>query len=814
MPAYDFNQNTAIPIPKGRSEKISTVLDLRGLDLVTPVDLLSNGHTPSAKNFRLYAQQEDDRRVAVSSRKGPGFYINPLNETMVISNTSSTGGAIAQVGIITGVHAIPFTAVDNNRLTRIDVKLSDTTQATGPVLIEIYSVDGSGKAKDLLTESSFLSGDIGSSASYVTARFVNAIKLVSGTSYLAVLRQQDDGTNSYSVTTTTAGTPKAQKTDTTLYNLTDQTYAINHKIYTSPDLVTSGSYRLNQDSGINTTLVAIYDTMYYIDESTQSLVTLLNGLNTAATEYNFTNGDGKAFWVNGYDQLTAWNGVREVSAANMVSNGTFEVDTTGWSATGGGTGNAIARSTAQFHGGVASLSVTATAGSNVRAAQQTLALSANHRYKITYWVKGASAASNSYVYMNGPNAQATTPTNLTTSWQQVTFYYTPTVAVTSISMRSAANDFFVDDISIIDTGIEYIIDSDLPILSDVTFHKDRIWGKTAADNNKLVFSENPGNPSSSPANQQWYYAWLSVSYWYIPRPHNGSPVTSLQSFQDSLTITTQDNKYVISGYDRGSFNLRQSTGSKGALSRRGVTRDENKIYLVGDDGFYEHDGSSDVKISAPITPLFDACGQKNKITPVNWGNEVRFYMSSQGSSINDICAIYNKELKEWQLDTSVYVDRGLYYTDADDSLQLVEFSSQAPVAYYAEQGYNSLGAAIDFEYDLKYDSMGAPGQKKRLKRYYPILQGVDSTFEIQLAMDKDFQDSPRVKDVLMSTNGAKLGQFKLGDGTILGGDKSFKQHRQSYSGSAYYWQLRVIRKGVDNRVAFIGSEYSYKTKRL
>ena len=110
--------------------------------------------------------------------------------------------------------------------------------------------------------------------------------------------------------------------------------------------------------------------------------------------------------------------------------------------------------------------------------------------------------------------------------------------------------------------------------------------------------------------------------------------------------------------------------------------------------------------------------------------------------------------------------------------------------------------------------MGVPAQKKRLKRYFPILQGVDSTFSIQLAMDKDFQDSPRIKDVLMSTNGAKLGQFKLGDGTLLGGDKSFKQHRQSYSGYAYYWQLRVLRRGVNNRVAFIGSQFSYKTKRL
>lgn len=820
MPTTDFNQSTAVPVPKGRSEKTTSVLDLRGLDLVTPVDLLSNGHTPFAKNFRLYAQQADDRRVAVSSRKGPGFYVNPLSETMTTSNTSSTGGAIAEVGIITGVHAIKYTATNNNRLTRIDINLLDEVGARGPLLVQVYSTDADGLAYKLLAESSILSGDIGDTPAYATARFVNAIKLVSGDDYLIVLRQQDDATKYYSLVTTTAGTV-AQKTDSTLSQLTDQTYAINHKIYTSPDYTDKGAYRFNRDNGDNLTVVAIDQSMYYIDESSDSLVEVVSGLSSDAAEYNFTNGDNKVFWVNGYDELTAWNGVHESISAELVSNGTFEVNTTGWSATGGGTGNAITRSTAQFHSGVASLSVTATAGSNVRAAQQTLALLKDHRYKITYWVKGASAASNSYVYMIGPNAQAATPTNLTTSWQQVSFYYTPSVDVTAISMRGAANDFFVDDISIVDTGIEYIIDTELEILSDIEFHKDRIWGKTAADNNKLIFSENPGNPAFDPtgvtpttAREQWYHAWLSVSFWHVPRPFNGSPVTSLTSFQDSLTITTQDNKYVMGGYDRGSFNLRQSSGSKGALSNVSVTSDENTIYFVGSDGFYEHNGSSDVKISGPISPLFDACGHKDRIVPVIWGNEVRFYMASQGSSVNDICVIYNKDLKEWQLDTDTFVRHAIYYSDANDEQQLVEFSSVTPVAYYAEQGYNSLGAPIDFEYDLKYDSMGVPGQKKRLKRYYPILQGVDSTYELQLAMDKDFQNSPKVKDILLTTNGAKIGEFLIGDGTLLGGDKSFRQHRQSYSGYAYYWQLRVKRKGVNNRVAFIGAQYSYKTKRL
>jgi len=659
-----------------RTEKTTAVFELRGLDLVTPVDLLERGRTPFAKNFRLYAQQAADRRVAVSSRKGPGFYVTPLNEVLSDSNTALTGPSTANVGLITGLHAQPFTAASNDRITRIDIKVADTASASGPIMVQIYS-DQSGPYK-LLSESSLLGGDISATSDYVTARFVKSVKQTLGVKYWVVLRVQDDGKGAYQLSTTTAGT-MAWKSDSTLPAIAVQAYGLNYRIYTALDIKDKGGYRFNRDNGVNYTLVAYGTTVYRVDEATKALVAIATGLSASATEYSFTNADNKVFWVNSYDQLKTWNG----------------------------------------------------------------------------------------------------------------------------------------------TTVETITDNELPILSFIAFHKDRLWGRVAADPNKLVFSENPGNPAFNPAGtvatvatEQWYYAWLSISFIYVPRPHNGSPVTWFGSFQDSLTITTADNKYVISGYDRGSFNLRESTGSKGALSNRGVTSDENKIYLVANDGFYEYNGSEDKKISDQINPLFDGCGSKEEITPVLWKNEVRFYMASQGSLSNDTCLIYNKDLQEMEYDTGTHVNRAIYYSDADDNQELVEFSSLVPALYMAEMNYHSLGAPIDFEYRLKYDSMGVPAQKKRIKRYFPILQGVDSTFNIQLAMDKDFQDSPRVKDLLMTTNGAKWGEFNWGDGTLFGGDKSFNVRRQSYSGYAYYWQLRIMRKAVNNRVAFIGAQFSYKTKRL
>lgn len=798
-----------------RNEYMEKITTLRGLDLVTPVDMLEPGFSPFAKNFRLYAQQRDDRRVAVSSCKGPGFYVDPVDETLSDSNTATTGASEAEVGVLLGIHAIPFTAGSNDRVTRIDINVRDQNSASGPLLVQLYA-DDSGVPGELLTESSLSSGSIGSSAAYVTARFLNAYKLTSGNDYWIVLRIQDDGENTYSLQTTTAGTA-AWKADTALSEIEEQEYAVNYRLYTASDSSQKGSYRFVRENGNNITLAAFGTTMYTVDETANEFTPLITGLDSNATTYSFARGDGKVFWVNGYDELTAWNGTYEDAATNMIDNADFETDTTDWEAD---TGSAISRSTSDYHGGVASLQM--TRASDTRGASTNIELLANHRYKISFWAKGVSATGNIQMSVNGGGTPVSDSVeSITASWAQYEFYYTPGDDVTDIQIQATGTNFFLDDVSVIDTGIEYIIDTQLPILSQVIMHKDRLWGVVADEPNKLVFSENPGNPAYDPsgetpttAREQWYYEWLSVSYWYVPAPSNGSPIVSIVPFQDSLTVFTQDGKWVLSGYDRGSLFLRESSGNKGALSMRGVIRDDNNIFFVGDDGFYMHNGSSDEKISKRIQPLFDACGSPEDITVSVWKNQVRFYMASSGSSVNDIVAIWHKDLEDWMLDTNMYIESAVYYNDADDSHELVEFSSQVQTAYLAEQDYNKLGAPIDFEYHLNYNSMGSPMQRKRIRRFYPILLGVDSSFNLTIGVDRDFENSPRFYDLPLTVNGAKWGQFNWGDGTLFGGDTTFKSKRLSLSGYGRYWQPRIIRKGVNNRVAFVGVQFTYKTKRL
>ena len=119
-------------------EKIGLTLDIRGLDMVTPVDLLSDGRTPWSKNFRLYAQQSDDRQVAISSRKGPGFYMSPLSETKTESLELETTKEV-EVGVTAPILAQRLVTTTGGRLNRLDFKVKSTETSNGPLMVSLYS---------------------------------------------------------------------------------------------------------------------------------------------------------------------------------------------------------------------------------------------------------------------------------------------------------------------------------------------------------------------------------------------------------------------------------------------------------------------------------------------------------------------------------------------------------------------------------------------------------------------------------------------------------------------------------------------------
>ncbi len=104
--------------------------------------------------------------------------------------------------------------------------------------------------------------------------------------------------------------------------------------------------------------------------------------------------------------------------------------------------------------------------------------------------------------------------------------------------------------------------------------------------------------------------------------------------------------------------------------------------------------------------------------------------------------------------------------------------------------------------------------KKRLTRFFPILEGDGGNYPVQVGVDKDMEDETRYVDYDLAQGSALIGQFSVGDGTLIEKNIQFKPKRFRITGYSYYWQVRIKRRAINNRVRFIGYVLAIRTKRL
>ena len=652
--------------PPTNNPATQAIVDLRGLDLVSPYDMIEKNRSPFARNFRLYADDHGDRRVAVTTRKGSGFYTIPIGEALSEEEAVATD---VDINFTTTEWAAMQFAGDNRVLTKLELPLK-RTDGRGAVVVEIR-VDNAGLPGDLVADSGLEGSEIEDTYNPVEVRFIEA-PLLEEPLYWIVVKTQSDGSGNYQWAGNSSGT-SAATTNSGNGGWSNQAYSANYASYTSDNAEVKGLARYAPESADNVTLAVIGTTMYKYDDVDGTYTTVATGLNANATDYVFDYADGKIFWVNGYDDLKAYDG----------------------------------------------------------------------------------------------------------------------------------------------TTVETITAANLPILADFCFHKTRLMGIPAGERNKLIWSEAPGNPSTNASNQQWYYWYLSTSFLYTPEPKASDPVTAVISFQDNLYVVTTTGKWVLYGSDPGSYYLRESTGNKGVFSRRTVVKDENYIYFMGPDGlFYRHNGSIDEVISDRVLPEVRGIADRAKVFIVAWKSTIRFYYPANGAPKNNRCLIWHTIFEEWMIDTDAYVTRAISWKDGNDPRDLVEASATGPFLMKAEQNDHNLGKQMDFKYWMKYESFGSPARRKRIVKFFPLIEGNTGRYPVTVLMDKDRRDQPTSSEFMLETSGAIIGDFIIGDGTVFGSANVFAPRRLRVSGYAYYWQPRIERKAINNPVRFIGYELSYRQKRL
>jgi hypothetical protein len=279
---------------------------------------MKDSESPYFYNVRLYARNASDRRVAVGTRKGPGFYSVPLGETLDQQQTTTTGAADQSVTTIVW-YAKKFTAGATGRLTRVDLNVKTGTSPTQHLEVAIYSNVG-GSPGTLLSSSSILSSQLTSSYAYETIRFIEPALVSSGTSYWVVAYMQEGGSGDYNWSSTTAAsTAKTSANQGGTWTTT--AFDLNVKTYVSTDKPILGGIRYSPSNAAAKTIIAMNSGVYSVSDVDGSITALKTGLSSSSTAYTFAQSNDVLYVCNGVDTPQQYDGStwQAVSASSGYS---------------------------------------------------------------------------------------------------------------------------------------------------------------------------------------------------------------------------------------------------------------------------------------------------------------------------------------------------------------------------------------------------------------------------------------------------------------------------------------------------------------
>jgi len=302
---YSNFQSPPPKAPAAIPPKMNTILNYTGLDALNPHDLIAEGHSPSAHDFRIYDSNSDSRKVQITTRRGSGRYTTVLGETDDVSDTSTTGAGTTDVDTLLNWRAFKFVPNATGRLTKLELNVKRNT-GFAPLIVEVYDsnwtkIADSSVAEELIT----------SSFTYCPVYFIEAPTITNGQTYYIVTYIQDDGYGAYQLSTNTASSI-AYESNSGVAGFTAVNYAINFKTHIVTENVEKGLYRFNTEGGTNHTMVVYSngtnDVLYSVDDNDGTFDVVDDTLNKDALEYSFDVMDGKLFYVNGLDELKAWDG--------------------------------------------------------------------------------------------------------------------------------------------------------------------------------------------------------------------------------------------------------------------------------------------------------------------------------------------------------------------------------------------------------------------------------------------------------------------------------------------------------------------------
>lgn len=291
---------------------------MKGLDTYTPDELADPERCVYGRNFRLFAPNDTSRRTALSKRQGHAFYSVPVGETVDQQITSVTGAADQSVGLITWI-AQKITAGASGSLTKVDVNVKNSASGTGPLIVAFYS-DSSGPST-LLATSSIPAASITGAYQYLSARFIEAPTVVSGTAYWVVCYVQADGSNNYKWSSNTS-TTLAKTSGDSGNTWSGASFSMNVKTYVSTTGAVKGAVRYYLSTASPIQLFAHVSDVYKVNDITGAVTSIKGSLSAGATVYDWAPVNDKMYFTNGVDAPMVYDGttVANVGGSPPVSD--------------------------------------------------------------------------------------------------------------------------------------------------------------------------------------------------------------------------------------------------------------------------------------------------------------------------------------------------------------------------------------------------------------------------------------------------------------------------------------------------------------
>ena len=291
---------------------------LAGLNLRDPDAIMPPGESPWTINSRMFARNDGDQRVASRTRMGASHLSTPVGQTANVSNTATTTGDLAFSP--TRLIAQPFTPSSTGALTRIDLNIKNSASATGHVIVEIYANASGIPDVTMLAQGSILGNNIATTYGFVTAYFIDAPTLTSGTQYWIVVYVQDNGTGSYYLNQTAGSGAMDYTSSSTVRAWSALNCWVQYKTYLSTAGRVSGFTLRYPSNLVNKILFSQLGNLYYTDKVSGTPTLLDSTMSSAATYMRFEQANDYSIYVNGINPAKWWDGTNTpVAVPNVPS---------------------------------------------------------------------------------------------------------------------------------------------------------------------------------------------------------------------------------------------------------------------------------------------------------------------------------------------------------------------------------------------------------------------------------------------------------------------------------------------------------------